>query len=214
MEDGQWNIRKVSQLAPHEQVQKIFSFQIQQQQGQQDQAVWTLNSNGIFSISSAWNIIREAREKTKFNTYTWHKSIPFKCCFLLWRTIRGKLPTNEKLANFGVGPNRCYCCYSPGFDTIEHTFNSGPFARNIWRNFAASLGIQTDPLPLRNNILRWWNTNHNNEAHKLILQSTPIFICWNLWKNRCSKKYGGKQSSMARVRHLVMLDTFKLLQTT
>ncbi|KAK4707366.1 hypothetical protein R3W88_033055 [Solanum pinnatisectum] len=103
MEDGQWNTRKVSQLAPHEQVQKILSFQIQLQQGQQDQAVWTLNSNGIFSVSSTWNIIREAREKTKFNTYTWHKSIPFKCSFLLWRTIRGKLLTNEKLANFGIG---------------------------------------------------------------------------------------------------------------
>ncbi|KAK6791450.1 hypothetical protein RDI58_010531 [Solanum bulbocastanum] len=214
IEGGQWNIRKVSQLAPQEQVHKILSFQIQLQQGQQDQAVWILNSNGIFSVSSAWNIIRETREKTKFNTYTWHKSIPFKCSFLLWRTIRGKLPTNEKLAIFGVEPNRCYCCYAPGFDTIEHTFNSGSFAKNIWRYFAVSLGIQTDPLPLRNTIMRWWNTNHNNKAHKLILQSTPIFICWNLWKNRCSKKYGGKQSSIARVKHLVMLDTFKLLQTT
>ncbi|KAK4733775.1 hypothetical protein R3W88_008036 [Solanum pinnatisectum] len=29
---------------------------------------------------------------------------------------------------------------------------------------------------------------------------------------RCSKKYGGKQSSIARVKFLVMLDTFKLLQ--
>ncbi|KAK4733793.1 hypothetical protein R3W88_008054 [Solanum pinnatisectum] len=60
-------------------------------------------------------------------------------------------------------------------------------------------------------IMRWWNVTHTNEAHKLILQSTPIFICWNLWKNRCSKKYSGKQSSIARVKFLVMLDTFKLL---
>ncbi|KAK4724116.1 hypothetical protein R3W88_026895 [Solanum pinnatisectum] len=45
-------------------------------------------------------------------------------------------------------------------------------------------------------IMRWWNATHTNEAHKLILQSTPIFICWNLWKNRCSKKYGGKHLAL------------------
>ncbi|KAG5631525.1 hypothetical protein H5410_003242 [Solanum commersonii] len=37
--------------------------------------------------------------------------------------------------------------------------------------------IPTDHLPLRNMIIRWWSSTHNNEAHKLILQSTPIFIC-------------------------------------
>ncbi|KAK6780041.1 hypothetical protein RDI58_022225 [Solanum bulbocastanum] len=214
MEEGQWNTRKVIQLGPQEQIQNILSLQVHLQQGQQDLAVWTLTSNGKFSVSSAWNNIRETREKTKINTYTWHKSIPFKCSFLLWRAIRGKLPTNEKLVRFGVEPNRCYCCYSPDFDTIEHTFNSGHFARKIWKYFAASLGIQSDPLPLRNTIMRWWNTNHNNEAHKLILQSTPIFICWNLWKNRCAKKFGGKQSNTARVKFLVTLDTVRLLHTT
>ncbi|KAK4716368.1 hypothetical protein R3W88_014706 [Solanum pinnatisectum] len=53
IEDGQWNIGKVIQLAPQEQVHNILSFQIQLQQGQQDQAVWTLNSKGIFSVSFA-----------------------------------------------------------------------------------------------------------------------------------------------------------------
>ncbi|WMV30206.1 hypothetical protein MTR67_023591 [Solanum verrucosum] len=61
--------------------------------------------------------------------------------------------------------------------------------------------------------MRWWSIPHHNEAHRSILQATPIFICWNLWKNRCAKKYGGKQSIIARVKHFVILDTFKLLHT-
>ncbi|KAK4733711.1 hypothetical protein R3W88_007972 [Solanum pinnatisectum] len=62
-------------------------------------------------------------------------------------------------------------------------------------------------------IMRWWSCTYNNEAHQLILQVIPIFICWNLWKNRCAVKYGGKQSNMTRLKHLVILDRFKLLQT-
>ncbi|KAH0693196.1 hypothetical protein KY285_020293 [Solanum tuberosum] len=79
--------------------------------------------------------------------------------------------------------------------------------------FADSLGIQTDHIPLRYFLMRWWSTEYKNEAHKLIMQSTPIFICWNLWKNRCAKKYGGKQSNIARVKFAIFKDTFRLLHT-
>ncbi|XP_015158405.1 uncharacterized protein [Solanum tuberosum] len=174
---------KVIQLAPQNQVHNILSTQIQLQQGQSDQAVWNLNTNGNFSVSFAWNNIREKREKTKINTYTWKRNIPFKCSFLLWRAIRGKLPTNEKLSSFGIEPGDCYCYHSPGNDTIEHIFNSESFAKSVWKFFVVSLGIQTDYLPLRNMIMR------------------------------CAKKYGGKQSNIARVKHLVILDNFKLLHT-
>ncbi|WMV32833.1 hypothetical protein MTR67_026218 [Solanum verrucosum] len=214
MATGQWNVDKLIRLAPQNQLPAILSTPIQIQQAHPDLAIWNLNSNGLFTVSSAWDIIREKRAKTKFNSNTWNRNIPFKCYFLLRRTIRGKLPTNEKLSKFGVEPSDYYYCHSPGADTIEHIFNTGSFAKNVWRFFVVQLGIQTDFLPLRNMIMRWWSSTQYNEAHKRILQSTPIFICWNLWKNRCAKKYGGKQSNIATVKHLVILDTFKLLHTT
>lgn len=31
--------------------------------------------------------------------------------------------------------------------------------------------------PLRNLLMKWWIPQYNNEAHKLILQVTPILIC-------------------------------------
>ncbi|WMV13663.1 hypothetical protein MTR67_007048 [Solanum verrucosum] len=213
MANGQWNVDKLIQLAPQNQLYTILSTQIQLQHTSLDQAVWKLNSTGLFTISSAWDIIREKRTKTKINSYTWSRYIPFKCSFLLWRTIRGKLPTNERLASFGIEPKDCYCCHSPGSDTIEHIFNTGHLAKIVWKFFATSLSIPTDFLPLRSMIMRWWGIPYHNEAHIIILQATPIFICWSLWKNICAKKYGGKQSSIARVKHLVILDAFKLLHS-
>lgn len=98
--DGQWNVGLISQVAPPQYVPAILAIHLQIQQRVPDQPIWKLSTSGVFSCASAWNVIREHRNKTKINSYTWHKCIPFKCSFLLWRALKGKLPTNEKLATF------------------------------------------------------------------------------------------------------------------
>ncbi|KAG5580406.1 hypothetical protein H5410_051033 [Solanum commersonii] len=87
------------------------------------------------------------------------------------------------------------------------------FAKTFWKFLVDSLGIQTDFIQLKYLVMKWWNTNYKNEAHKLILQFSPIFICWTLWMNRCARKYRGKQSNIARVKFSVFKDTFKMLHT-
>ncbi|KAG5609675.1 hypothetical protein H5410_020956 [Solanum commersonii] len=47
----------------------------------------------------------------------------------------------------------------------------------------------------------------------VILPITFGFICWNLWKNRCSAKYGDKKSSSLRVKFLIFKDMKNLLTT-
>lgn len=68
-------------------------------------------------------------------------------------------------------------------------------------------------LPLLN-IVRWWESGYKNEAHKILLHAIPIFICQNIWKNRCGATYGGKHSNMTKVKYLVVKDIFFLMQTT
>lgn len=211
--NGNWNVDMIIQKVLPQFVPVIFDSHIQYQPLKLDQICCKLNYNGEFSCSSAWELIRNKRVKTIINSYTWHKSIPFKCSFHLWRTLRGKLPTNEKLISLGQNTSECYSCYRPGQDTIGHIFVVGHFARNIWSEFATSLGITRDYTPLRNMIMRWWTKNYKNDAHKLILQSTTIFIYWNLWKNWCACKYGGKQSNLSRGKFSIFKATTNLLNT-
>ncbi|XP_049399720.1 uncharacterized protein LOC125863746 [Solanum stenotomum] len=75
IEDGHWNIPKVLRVAPPSQVHHILSMQLQLQQELPDQAVWKLNTTGLFSVSSAWNSIREKREKTKINNREFEETI-------------------------------------------------------------------------------------------------------------------------------------------
>ncbi|XP_049348952.1 uncharacterized protein LOC125813502 [Solanum verrucosum] len=212
--DGQWNWNLLLQQAPNNQLANILSTELHIQQDLPDQAIWKLSTDGKFSCSSAWNEIREKKTKNKFNSFIWHKCIPFKSSFLLWRILRGKIPTNEKLNSFGSEPVACFCCCNrPGLDTIEHTFNNGLFATHVWRSFAETAGIATDHSSLSQLITQWWSAKYKNEAHRLLLQATPIFICWNLWKNKCANKYGGKQSNASRVKYAIYKDNYKLMTT-
>lgn len=197
--------------APPLLVPKILVTQFQFQEGLSDEAIWKPNDNGAFSCSSAWEVIRQRNTKNRINNQIWHKYIPFKVSFLLWRAIRLKLPTNETLVKFGVEPRSCSCCRRPGMDTINHILVEGHFSNYIWRIFASSIGQIHVPMPLPNLLLKWWNLGYNNEAHKLLLHAIPIFICWGLWKNRCPALYGGKQSTIKRVNFQICKDIYLLL---
>lgn len=79
--------------------------------------------------------------------------------------------------------------------------------------FFAAAGIQYDHTPLNSLLLRWWSLEHGNEVQKLLFKLLPVIIIWNLWKSRCTAKYGAKKSNTARVKFLILKDINHLLNT-
>ena len=47
-----------------------------------DYAVWNITRDGQYTISSAWQSIREVRQKGGILSKVWHKCLPFKIPFL------------------------------------------------------------------------------------------------------------------------------------
>ncbi|WMV30175.1 hypothetical protein MTR67_023560 [Solanum verrucosum] len=153
---------------------------------------------------------QEKRAKDLINTFIWHKNFPFKMSFYIWRALRGKLPTNEKLISLGIEPANCYCSHRPRKDEIDHILVSGNFSNHIWKFHVALMGIKHSSTTLRSLLVTWRSIQHSNETHKHLNQALPIFTCWNLWKNRCLVKYEGKQSSIGRVKYLIFKDMMQL----
>ncbi|XP_015077582.1 uncharacterized protein LOC107021433 [Solanum pennellii] len=162
-----------------------------------DEAVWKTSEKGQFSCATAWEHIRHRKEKNNCSKNIWHKLIPFKISFLVWRALRGKLPTNERIIKFGREAAQCSCCYSPGEDTIDHIFVTGHFANNIWRFFSAVAGLPHEHSTIHTLLQKWRNLAQATEVQKLATRLLPVIILWNLWKNRCAAKYGAKQSNTA-----------------
>lgn len=102
------------------------------------------------------------------------------------------MPTNERLSGFGYDPHKCYYCYMPGMDTIEHIFVNGHFATSVWKYFSGLCSVECSNIPLHHYVMEWWGAQYKNVVHKIILHVIPIFIYWNLWKNMCGNKNGGR----------------------
>ncbi|KAK6775990.1 hypothetical protein RDI58_026991 [Solanum bulbocastanum] len=81
-------------------------------------------------------------------------------------------PQNSVHSDSAVAwPNRPGCTY-----TIEHTFNTGDFAKKVWKYFAISLGIATDYLPLGNMIMSMGagGVLRNNIGEMIFAFSAPL----------------------------------------
>ncbi|XP_019254091.1 PREDICTED: uncharacterized protein LOC109232860 [Nicotiana attenuata] len=134
---------------------------------------------GNFTCASAWETIRRKKQHLLSNKKTWHKKLPFKWSFCLWRAIRNKIPTDDRVVAFGNPTvTRCACCSRPQAETVNHIFSTG-----------------------------------KNVVQQLLLDTTPTIIYWNLWKNRCNAKYGGRASSMIRVLYSIDSDIHLLLRS-
>ncbi|XP_075103442.1 uncharacterized protein LOC142178023 [Nicotiana tabacum] len=143
-----------------------------------------------------------------------HKK-PVKWSFCLWRALRNKLPTDDRVVSFGQPTvTRCVCCVRPQGESIDHIFSKGHFARIVWKKFSGIAGPHTDDLSLRQLLIKWWLMKANNAVHKLLLDTTPVIICWNHWKNKCGAKYGNMSSSITRVLFAIHSDILPLLKTS
>ena len=213
IEDGKWNESAIRHHIPSLLVPMILNYKLQINEGIPDSAYWMLEDKGHFTITSAWEVIRKKKEPDIINNSIWHKNVPFKISFFIWRALRNKLPTNDSLARFGKEEEDCYCCYRKGKDNINHILVTGNFAKYIWKIHTQRVGLVTSRTNIRSLLMQWRSLQACNEVQKLLFIILPNIICWNLWKNRCSVKYGNKQSSILRVELAIFKDTMQIIQS-
>ncbi|PHT28299.1 hypothetical protein CQW23_32114 [Capsicum baccatum] len=78
--------------------------------------------------------------------------------------------------------------YAP--ETIKHVFIDSEPARYLWKAFGHPMGIKYQSKPVRSFLNDWWENNGRNAIQKMMIQVVPIVICWQIWRTRCSCRYG------------------------
>lgn len=74
----------------------------------------------------------------------------------------------------------------------------GYYAQNIWKYFVGPLGITYRNVNMRTLIINCWNQRTKNFVIAYVLKIIPPFVLWELWRSRCSSKYGMERPSAAR----------------
>jgi len=188
-----WNTVKLSSVVPNY-IVKIISSIVIGNNTEKDYPIWNDTENGVFTNYSAWQIVRKQRPKNNFLNNIWHNKMPFKISFLNWRMFKRRLPFNDIITRLNINSqNNCFCCRNAHNDTMYHVFGEGEEARQLWSMMGNPLGIQHKNQPMTNIFSAWWETKPENAIHKTILKINPIIICWEIWKQWYSCKYGGKK---------------------
>lgn len=105
--------------------------------------------------------------------------------------MKKKLSFDNMISKFGTNiALRCSCCSVPQVESMQHVFVESEDAMHIWKNIASPLGITHPNAPIAAVFKNWWEAKPKNKIHGLVLQATPTLICWKIWKQRSSCRYG------------------------
>ncbi|XP_075103837.1 uncharacterized protein LOC142178396 [Nicotiana tabacum] len=187
---GNWNIHKLRGSFLEDIDQIIMNVNIRKHDIP-NQSIWDLTENVKYSNKTVLNMFRDLKPKDHFLSKVWHPSIPFKVFFLTWRLWMSILLFDEVILNFGKKiVSRCVCCTNHSNEFIQYVFMESDATRYIWKLIGTHMGIIHKHIPIRGWFNHWWQQRSKNVIHKQVLQITLIIVCWEIWKNRCSCKYG------------------------
>ncbi|KAH0734680.1 hypothetical protein KY285_010387 [Solanum tuberosum] len=122
-----------------------------------DVAWWMANAHGMFTVKSAWEIVRSKQEPRRDFEVLWNKGLSFKINFFLWRVWKRKVATDDNLKKMRINiASRCWYCDRKKEETMTHLFLTAPIDNRLWRYFALFVGINIEGMHLQQLIISWW----------------------------------------------------------
>lgn len=74
---------------------------------------WSRSSNGSFSLSVAWQLVRKAHPTLSSSSFIWHRHLPKKVSIFMWRLFLFRLLLDKSLWRKGVQlASNCACCHT------------------------------------------------------------------------------------------------------
>ena len=164
-----------------------------------DKLVCVANSNGLFSVCSAYRLVMDlsrpvnhgtssdSSRNHKFWRLLWRLQVPHKVRHFSWRVCHGILPTKENLVRRGVlQDDRCDDCRE-GAENSGHFFWLCQRAMEVWQ--CTKLHFHFEQSQVKSFLDLLWmllmSDNFNEDAAALV-----VTIAWSLWYNRKEVRHG------------------------
>ena len=144
-----------------------------------DSLIWQLESKGVYSSSSLYQVINFRGVQPVFIPAVWKLYVPPKIHVFLWLFSYNKLMTRDNLRKSDIiKPLDCVFCSEQ--ETNTHLFFECIVAKNIWSfvadHFQVRMGIGYE------SVARFWVSNRKNSALNIVSSA----VLWCLWKYRNS----------------------------
>lgn len=162
-----------------------------------DKLTWSWETNGQFSVRSAYAAKFWGREVIPMAELTWKSRAPSQCRFFTWLALRDRCWTSDRLARRGLPhQDACPLCDQEE-ETINHVLLTCVFARTMWAAICEALGRpEWTPTP-RDSLGQWLcgKQGPSNMSRKDLHTIFALSI-WELWKHRNAIVFDGASPSI------------------
>lgn len=162
--------------------------------------------SGVFSIKSAWEVVRKKRRSQRILSQVWENPITMQSKLLMWRVLKGIIPvdTVAKKQGFHLA-SKCMCCARPEEESLHHLFGSGELAAMLWNFFGAVFAVPYFPFHSSYARVAWWFHRCRGSSQFAILgRAAAIAIFRQLWSFRNNFTYGGAKRSFVQAKVMVI----------
>ncbi|EEE50714.1 hypothetical protein OsJ_30995 [Oryza sativa Japonica Group] len=169
------------------------------QEGVRDSVVWRFAANGVFSVSSAYDLFFLTSTKCPFGEAIWKTKAPARVRFFLWLAAKGRCLTADNLSKRGWPHNPdCLLCLSAP-ENCKHLCTSCTYTNRVWSLLRTWLGFGFD-LPGRSGeeLAVWWQRARSccRPSYRDAFDSFFMLVCWRIWKERNAQVFDQKEKTV------------------
>ncbi|CAN1845257.1 Putative ribonuclease H protein At1g65750 [Linum perenne] len=187
--DGNWDLDRLQLLLQNDMISEIAAMLPPRPDRGEDSWVWGLESNGKFSIRSAYELICKPENIWPEVDWKliWKWKGPSSIQQFLWLVSHERLLTNcERNRRQLTTNSNCPRCRAEE-ETILHVLRDCNFAKQVWEE----LGFHSDdPLITEQSTPSWSRTIFKHPRSLLV-----GICCWYVWKSRNELIFTGKMES-------------------
>ncbi|XP_075496409.1 uncharacterized protein LOC142533491 [Primulina tabacum] len=201
LSDGAWDFDLLCSVVPPSVAETITLIPIASEE--HDSAIWVHSSDGVFSLKSAWELVRLRDQVSDIFTPCWGSWLRPTMSFFLLRFWHQWLPVDDVLQRRGFElASKCQCCEMP--ETFTHIFIDSPLARSVWHYFGAVFHVR---IPLTSDFrlfLSAWKRHPGWTPRGHVKEFLPFIVLWFLWTARNDAKHRHLHISAETVKSQIL----------
>ncbi|KAJ6742881.1 hypothetical protein OIU85_016915 [Salix viminalis] len=188
----------------------------------EDQPIWKHSSTGLFTISSAWEHLRDCNPLDPLHQVIWYAGYIPRQSFTLWLTSQTRLPTLDRLRRMGITENMCCVLCNQEEETHTHLFFQCSYSKAVWESVSSKGTIRWPNEPWYQ--LMQWASSHitgKKNIHHHIARTALSTAVYYIWYKRNSRTFKGSHRTVhalgaeiiGLIRSHLMHGTIKCLVT-
>ncbi|CAN1151988.1 Putative ribonuclease H protein At1g65750 [Linum perenne] len=203
--DGNWNLDFLVRYLQPSVIPQVIGMSTPKQNLGADCRVWGLEANGVFSIKSAYSLLKDigANDSDSNWRHVWNWRGPNRIKHFIWLASHSRLLTNEE-RNPRHLTDQVMCPRCPNnVESISHVIRDCSFALQVWQLALPSAITHTDR---QMEFLRWWRAKIADKDSNTTFGVTA----WLIWKARNTLIFEDRVQTAAAIAEQCSLSRSKV----